>query len=65
MISYFDPLFSLQVLNLVRHMVGLGYYGDTHRMRILLKPLLGLIDGRNDVPFDLTKGRRLERYSTN
>lgn len=53
----FTHICPLQVLSLVRQLVKLGYYGDSERMRALLLPLLQLIDGRNDAPFDVSKGQ--------
>lgn len=40
-----------EVLRLLHFMVRFGYYSNATEIRILLKPLLRLIDGRTDRPF--------------
>ena len=37
-----------------------GYYGDTKDVKTLLKPLLNLLDGRNDKPFPKGRSRFLK-----
>lgn len=46
-----------QVLRLLQYLVKFGYYGDILDVQNLLKPLLNLLDGTQDVPFQLDKGR--------
>ncbi|XP_050396213.1 inositol 1,4,5-trisphosphate receptor type 1 [Patella vulgata] len=46
-----------QVLRLLHHLVKFGYYMDLDDVRLLLPPLLSLLDGRHDVPFPKDKGK--------
>ncbi|GFS12809.1 inositol 1,4,5-trisphosphate receptor type 1, partial [Elysia marginata] len=41
----------VQVLSLLQYLVKFGYYMDLEDVRMLLPPLLSLLDGRHDVPF--------------
>ena len=43
--------FLIQVLRLVHYLVKFGYFGDLVDIKILLGPLLSLLDGRNDKPY--------------
>ena len=49
------PLFLymavLQVLRLLKYLVAFGYYSASSDIEELLTPLLGVLDGRNDMPF--------------
>ena len=40
-----------QVLRLVHYLVKYGYYGNTDDIKQLMRPLLDLMDGRNDKPY--------------
>ena len=46
-----------QVLGLVHYLVKFGYYGDTKDIKLLLQPLLNLLDGRNDKPYPKSKSK--------
>lgn len=46
-----------QVLRLLQYFVKFGYYGDILDVQNLLKPLINLLDGTQDVPFLLEKGK--------
>ena len=45
-----------QVLGLVHYMGKFGYYGETKDIKMLLQPLLNLLDGRNDKPYPKGRG---------
>ncbi|CAH1798283.1 unnamed protein product [Owenia fusiformis] len=47
-----------QVLRLLHYLVRFGYYGNARDVKELQKPLLNLLEGKNDIPFpqDLEKG---------
>ncbi len=45
----------LKVLRLMHTMVESGYYGVKYNTKELLPPLLGLLDGRNDLPYNTGK----------
>ena len=40
-------------------MVKFGYYGETKDIKMLLQPLLNLLDGRNDKPYPKGRGKEL------
>ncbi|XP_074650375.1 inositol 1,4,5-trisphosphate-gated calcium channel ITPR3-like [Tubulanus polymorphus] len=48
-----------QVLRLVQYLIEYGYYGDMNDVRMLLHPLLNLLDGRQDKPVPFTRSKGL------
>ncbi|XP_062518427.1 inositol 1,4,5-trisphosphate receptor type 1-like isoform X2 [Corticium candelabrum] len=49
-----------QVLRLVHYLVRFGYYANIEDIHTLLRPLLSVLDGTNDKPFE---GAKKERHS--
>ncbi len=43
--------FCLQVLRLLHYLVKFGYYGNIRDIQELQKPLINLLNGKNDLPF--------------
>ena len=46
-------------------MVKFGYYGETKDIKMLLQPLLNLLDGRNDKPYPKGRGKELALIPVN
>ncbi|GFO23772.1 inositol 1,4,5-trisphosphate receptor type 3-like isoform x9 [Plakobranchus ocellatus] len=53
----------VQVLRLLQYLVKFGYFMDLEDVRMLLPPLLSLLDGRHDVPFPKDKLKGYSRES--
>ena len=53
------------MLGLVHYMVKFGYYGETKDIKMLLQPLLNLLDGRNDKPYPKGRGKELSLIHIN
>ena len=57
----FQLSISLQVLRLLHYLVKFGYYGNIRDIQELQKPLINLLNGKNDMPFvqEDEKGRHV------
>eukprot|EP00117_Sycon_ciliatum_P048000 scpid3078/ scgid34229/ Inositol 1,4,5-trisphosphate receptor type 1; IP3 receptor isoform 1; Type 1 inositol 1,4,5-trisphosphate receptor len=51
-----------EVFRLLYYLVSFGYYSAATDIEELLKPLLGVLDGRNDKPFDKARGDPLKDF---
>lgn len=49
------------MLKLVHYLAKFGFYGEMSDVTQLLKPLLSLVDGRNDKPYPNQPGVPLEK----
>ena len=47
----------LQVLRLVHYLVKYGFYYKSTDIKMLLEPLMSLLDGRNDKPYPNMAGK--------
>ncbi|XP_065834186.1 inositol 1,4,5-trisphosphate receptor type 3-like isoform X2 [Oscarella lobularis] len=51
-----------EVLRLLHYLVGYGYYANVDDIQRLLKPMLSVMDGRNDEPSPHAQDKALEDY---
>jgi len=54
---------DVQVLRLVHYLVLFGFYDKSEDIKLLLEPLMSLLDGRNDKPYPKNEGNTLEQYN--
>ncbi len=56
-------IMNLQVLLLVSNLARQGYYGQLDSIHAVLQPLTDLLDGRNDLPYNIDQqGKHIKNF---